>query len=491
MKKYLLFLISIFSVFLICENVYALNIIDVGNFLRKYGDPSKVIKSLWDDATNTFLPSTSYNVPPYDDSISIFDKFGYDLELYDTCYRDIYYAWNSDTNYVLSNFNDGLGTYSNVVKLCSQGSSLSVDKIKEYLPYHIHFSYSDKGSSNKYDIYVFSPHELVLYNGELKAISDNRYRDYYIIVTIPRLENCYFNVNGTNRSCNLTAYNDNNYFGFNNHDSWYGFSDNYFGKALYTGYQPKITIYNDYNSISSYADLEITSNYDIKDSSDNSIITGATKGFIFNTDSEIIVPYQYYAYFIPKKNSGFNTYIWTDSNFHYDEFYNNDNGGKIFLETGGFDVISYAALNEYSWFRWDYYFSDNDINAHKSIRIGNHFSEKNLTIKYKSTDFYVYLMDSNDNAISVNGVTYENDYNDWWSRASQHNVKNVYTFDYEEDTTDFLKDIPGMLRNFGSSFAFLGLMITTFFTFIATEIGSYLIILFGFMIIMLIVDIMR
>ena len=118
MKKYSFILLLLLSIFFIPKNVYAFYEVD------------------------------------YDYSISVFDKYGYDISLI---------AKDGNNDIIISSTDGHLrnaycgGSCGNNTRITSSGvpdNYVSLETIKRYFPYHMHLSYSTYFSNKNYDIYI-------------------------------------------------------------------------------------------------------------------------------------------------------------------------------------------------------------------------------------------------------------------------------------------------------------------------------------------------
>lgn len=239
-------------------------------------------------------------------------------------------------------------------------------------------------------------------------------------------------------------------------------------------------------------DFSIATNYDLYYWDSDDIHTSATTGHEFYTDIDITIPKDNYVLLVPKKTVEFSSYLWTDSNFAYEELYYdkfNNTYSKVY--GGGFNEISFGSPNSFNWFRWEFSFNDLDLSFNKVLMLYNH-GQSDLHIKIHSSDFYHKLMSSNSSDLCVGDICYKNDYDNFKDFSySTGSINNKYYVEDYDDGLSFIKEIPNIVKDFTKSFAFIGTLFTTLFTIFTGTISNYFYIIFGLMIIMLIIKILK
>ena len=252
----------------------------------------------------------------------------------------------------------------------------------------------------------------------------------------------------------------------------------------------QIDIYNE--QLDKY-DISIATNYDLYYWNSDEIHTDATTGYEFQTDIEITVPINNYLLLIPRKTTEFSSYLWTDSNFAYSEMYYDEiNSTYSNINGGGLNEINFGSLGGFNWLRWEFSFSELDLSFKKVIMLFNHSSTDDLHIKLFSDDFYYRLMNSSSSDYCVGDLCYKNDYDNFKNFAySTGTIKNKYDTEDYENGISFIKQIPNMIKDFTKSFAFIGTLFSTFFVIFDGSIANYFYVIFGLMIIILIIKILK
>ena len=462
MKKIFVVLSLFFSIFLFSDSVSALvpETIGIGTGIYtfcEYVDQAQVCHE------------QNFEVSSYDVSIALFDRFGNDLP---TCNTDLYITEDNDGNY-------GINRWSGITKLCNSGTSPSLDKIKQYFNYYFRVNYKNHWTDDEYHIFLIYGSNPLVYEDSWGHISLSS--PDFVISTFPDNYELY-NSNGTviyGNTKRTVNYRQLNYYSF---DDSIGYGTFWPNSSLYLS--DLNNEYNDYLDVTS-----ISTNFEFTGYSGNNVSFDYVNSFEFGTDTDVSIPVKNYLLLVPKKNIGFDTYIWSDSNFLLrEDYYYNNSYEKV---TGiALDEIKFEALNEFKWFRWDYSFSLADLNKNKVLKIFNH-SDNVLIIKFKSEDFYYYVINEETSDIVVNGVTYPNDWENLNNLSSKHTIKNTYDFKEYTDVINYMHDLPTFLESFSRSFVFIGSMITSIFTIFTGELLFYYYILFGLMIIMLIIMILK
>lgn len=382
--------------------------------------------------------------------------------------------------------------------LCSDNTVPNLEKVLEDFPFLIRYEYKIKDSDEKY--YVFEFYNTLPYidgynklNQECYSIDINNNCQGGSKFTISLLpENGYITMkdgtivalNANYDSVNVGFANPSKLYNVNTVSGYFEFNNSYFNSDL-------TTFYFDYSN-NPYFDIKILTNFDLKNTDDNVIIK-ETVGHVFETDIDITVPIDNYLLLIPKKSEEFSSYLYTDSNFAYSEmYYDNLKNTYSNINGGGFNEINFGSLGGFNWIRWEFSFSDLDLSFNKSIMLYNHSSTSELHIKIFSSDFEYKLMDSKSSDFCIGDICYKNDYDNFKNFAySTGEIKNQYdTGDYENGLS-FIKSIPSMITDFTKSFAFIGLLFTTIFTIFNGSLANYFYIIFGIMIIMLIIKVLK
>lgn len=463
MKKIFLVLFSVFSIFCFSDSVSALvpEVIGVTNGIYTFCE--------YVDQGQT-CHEQQFEVSSYDVKIALFDEFGSDLPV---CNTDLYITENNEGNH-------GINRYSGITKLCNSGFSPSLDKIKQYFDYYFRINYKNHWTDEEYHIFL-------IFDSIPNIAEDSLGNKYFatppslIISTFPNNYELY-NSNGTVIYGNTRR--DYNYTRIN----YYSFRDDvYYGTSWYNNELWLHDLNNEYND---FIDVDsISTNFEFTNYNGNNVTFNTVTSFEFGTDVDVTIPMKKYLLLVPKKQLGFDTYLWSDSNFLLrEDYYENGSYEKV---TGiSFDEIKFEALNEFKWFRWDYSFSLEDLQKNKVLKIFNHGNNV-LNIKFKNEDFYYYIIDENSSDVVVNGVSYSNDWENLNNLASKHTIKNTYSFNEYSNIIDYINDLPTFLESFSRSFVFIGTMISSVFAIFTGELLFYYYILFGLMIVMLIIMILK
>lgn len=246
-----------------------------------------------------------------------------------------------------------------------------------------------------------------------------------------------------------------------------------------------------YNYTNPNYTVSIDTNFDLDlDSIDYTLVKGPT----FKTDMDITVKPGYYLRLFPKHTTSFSSYFITDNNFLYN-YSTYDKDSNTILSSGQYGKltqINFYALGGYNWFNWQFDFTDNDIASNKFLELYNSNNNVDLHIKFFSKDFYYYILDKNSNCTSINGMCIPNNYNDLYLLDnSLGQVENIYDSSDYDNGLSFIKSIPNMITDFVSSFAFIGTLFVSFFNIFTGVISNYFYIIFGLMIIMIIIKILK
>ena len=497
MKKYSFILLLLLSIFFIPKSVYAFYEVD------------------------------------YDYSISVFNKYGYDISLISDL-ANMKLLIDPDgylrTAYVSGSIPSG---YTNLTTTVNGRNYVSLETIKRYFPYHMHLSYNTFVSNKNYDIYIacmdrpFVDNNYQLKTKKNPALPDNlltnndiKYPNCIMITNIPSDYYDYelFYYNGGNESLTTSYHNPQDDLQVNSWNmSAFGLYGDGFGFTYDVNSSLGVHVINNipnpsnsfrvlsffiFNNVvsetlSAYYNYNLRTNFDLKyiDINGNNVSTQLISeehtGFDFGTDVEVKVPYSKQLVLVPSTRNNFNSYIWANSNFHYLTInYNND----IFtpLDSYSYDDMYISIKNSYAnWSKWNIAFTSEELLEGRAIGIENHNDSEDLYIKFKSTDFFYELRDINSNGSNIGGV-YVPDFYDYQNGlAMQHTINNTYGIPSNDDVSDMFKMIPQYLKGFVKSFAFLGTLLVSFFTLITTEIGSYYIIIFTLILFVIVIKILR
>lgn len=429
-------------------------------------------------------------IPDYDSRLSLFDGFENSIPV---CGRDLYIT---DAGFVTTN--------SSYHRICLSGTRPNISTLVEYAPYVTRFEYKIKNTDTKYYYWVFSPDKVNYGNGLESFVpyisSDGLFvsnSEFYISLlpesgfittsdgNIIALKNYYstslpsgYHCSNTNSLSNTNTFCD-------------SLSTKSVGKADGISFV--------FNNDNPYFDISIKSNYDLykyngsSTSGSSSIISGATTKHEFDTDIDISIPTDYYLLLVPKKTEEFSSIIWTDSNFVYEELYYDRNYGTYSkISAGAVNEIGFGAMGGFNWINWKFTFSSLDLSADKVITIYNHRKDANLNVKLYSSDFYYRLMYKDSSEFCVGDICYKNNYDKLKNDAySSGEIKNSYSITDYDDGISFIKNIPNLFKDFSSTFVFLGTLFTLTFSIFSGIIANYFYIIFGLMIIMLIIKILK
>lgn len=427
----------------------------------------------------------------YDSSVSIFDKYGNDIILMSNC----------DSTYYFDSSNNSISVNSGK-KICDSSHGVSLDNIKKYFKYYIHVSYQDEVDGSEYDTYLVFVNQpyLKIYqkDGYTKGVLTDSFGNVNGLQGMVLLNHYgYTSIHLVSDSslsdfrAGFSGINGNAYSGktyLNGFIDWYGTNPEH--NSFSFSNHHNFDIYNLVNYHSDYTSISVHSNFDLMYLNSDDIYVAGSNGFIFNTDSDITVPSHSYLLLLPKKNTAFTSYLWTDTNFLYQYSESDCISSYNEVSGGGFDEISFGALNGFNWFRWDFTFSSADINNHRILQLYNH-SSSDLHIKFFSDDFDYYLMKENSGSVSYNSCIYNNNWNTLNEIASHHVINNSYSVDTFNDGMDFLNSLPNLISSFSKSFIFIGDCVSSFFLLCSDEMQIYFYLIFGLLIIISIISVLK
>lgn len=449
MKKIIFIFSAVFSLFIFTDNVLA--------------------ESLGEKFTNFVVSGFEFIVGNGFTGVKDFADYDDRLSLFDGLENNIPVCDNSYGNY------------------CNSGTVPSIKKLIEDYPYLIRFKVIDNITSNSYYIFGF-------YENENDILDTSCWGDGS--TCLPIIDSPNFTI-----SMLPTADKDNSFYSAL-HSSPYVLGTFHPSNPNYNlSYVPFSTSRDTsgagytwrylYTKVNNKYSIELDTNFELKSENLNSnFISGPT----FDTDMDITIKPGYYLRLFPKPTSSFSSYFLSDNNFLYNySIYESDSNTIISSnQYGKLTQINFGSLGKYPWINWSFEFTNEDILSNKFLELYNSNENVDLHIKFFSNDFYYYLLDANSSCTSVNGMCIPNNYNNLYILDnSLGEVKNTYDNGDYDSGLSFIKEIPNMIKDFTKSFAFIGTLFVSFFSIFTGSIANYFYIIFGLMIIMLIIRVLK
>lgn len=463
MKKYLLIFMGVFTLFL------SINIVNAESFGESFVNfVVNAIKTVTGDGS---IVSNVKNTKDYDSRLSLFDSHENSIPLCDA----------NVTVYDNGVLREDTATHT----VCKKGTVPSITTLIEYLPYLIRYEYKIKNTDTIYYVWIFYNEKPYIdsYN-----VVNNNQASYFIISQLPEyittVDGSIIPLNATYKSMSYRSYGVVSVYNSNTILGNFEFNNSYWNTML--------NFYFDYSD-NPYFDISVSSNFDLVRKSDNSIVVDSSTGtsYNFNTDVDITISPDEYLDLIPKISSDFTTNIYTNNFFSFDyAIYDKYEKTYSTIKSGALNEVNFSALGGFNWFNWNIQFSGLDLSLNPIISIFNP-NDTELKVKIHSQYFDYRIVNKNTGEYCVNGICYSNRYDDMYNLGHSFNYISDFNSDSYNDGLNFIKDIPNMIKSFVSSFAFIGTLFTTVFTIFTGDLLNYFYVLFGIMIIMLIIRVLK
>lgn len=262
----------------------------------------------------------------------------------------------------------------------------------------------------------------------------------------------------------------------------YPYVDGYISRSININYHPGFT-------------LDINTNYNLKkyaSTGSSSNYSSATTSHVWTTDRELTIKKNEYVYLIPKGVNLSSSYgnkfvVYTDGFITYNTFTTDSNCN---LNYNSMNVLSNYApdIGGFNWTPWNFQFTESDILNHSGVQIYAPYED--IHLKYNSSAYDVKYMTSNSTEFIYDGVCYPNNYDDLYT-VSSHFTYDKTPYSGLDISNSVISKIKLYLSPFLACFSFIGLIITTFFNSLSSELLFFFYIIFGFSIIGIIIKILR
>lgn len=366
---------------------------------------------------------------------------------------------------------------------CKSGTVPDIKKIIEDYPYLIRFKITDNSTNNFYYIFGFYESDNV---SSYECYGENS-------TCFPVIKSPKFTI-----SMLPTADKDSSFY--NNFTSYpYVFPSFHpsspYSSILYIPFsvsRPTSVSGNQWY----YFYTKTNDNYSVElDTNFNLVLDGLTSNFvngpIFDSNIDITIKPGYYVDLIPKGTDDFSSHIYTNNFIYFDySIYDRYNKTYSSVNSGALNQINFSALGGYNWLYWNIDFDSTTMSLNPIVSIFNPY-DTDLIVKIRSQDFYYRIRNKESSEYCINDICYVNRYENLYNNAHSY----TYTSDfYDEDYNSglsFVKKLPNMIKDFTKSFSFIGTLFVSFFTIFNGSIANYFYIIFGLMIIMIIIKILK
>lgn len=463
-------ILSILSIFFYNNNVYAFGEKFIEFSLGTFG---KIFSFL--GISQTAISDGKAVNTEYDSRVALFDGLENNIPRCD----DDYYVGDG-----------GIFTahVSGTTSICSKNTQPDIKKIVDHLPYILRVDIKLKDTDISYPIFYFFKDVPTIVNKHSDSHLGFSEIPYFTINFIPNDDSDFYTKVSSKK---YYGYYNNNIYYYNVNMYGYNNDEFYYNKSFATSGVGDLNSIG-YSSTNEYFDFTYSVNFDLYDNS-NTLLINKTDEHVFDTDTDIAIPKDYYLYLLPKKREEYSSYFYTDNNFAYTfDYYDKLANTYSSIDCGALTQINFGSMGGFNWFRWDVNYLDADITFNKTIRIFNP-NEQTLNIKFNSSDFYYSLSTkgSPDFCVDDLNICFKNNYDDLNSFAHSFEYKNIYDNGDYDSGISFIKSISNLVKDFSKAFSFIGLIFTSFFSIFNGPIANYFYIVFGLAIIILILKVLK